>query len=70
MKEKILGILFVGAIMLALVMGLSLLTAFPFMWLWNYAVVGAITVAKPIEYWVAYWLMTFVSFFLVSRSSS
>lgn len=45
--------------------------ALPFMWIWNYAVVAAVTVAKPIGYWTAFWLIVFLSVFVVdSRSSS
>lgn len=52
------------------VIALSLLLAFPFMWMWNYAVVAAISVAKPIDYWVAFTLMVFISAFVSSSSSS
>ena len=41
-----------------------LLMAFPFMWIWNRAVVEAITIARPIDYWTAFWLMTFICVFL------
>ena len=49
---------------------LVLLFAFPFMWLWNYAVVSAVSVAQPITYWVALCLMTFLSAFVASSRSS
>lgn len=42
---------------------LGLLFAFPFMWIWNFAVVKAITVANPISYWTAYLLALFFGFF-------
>lgn len=35
---------------------ISLLMAWPTMWLWNYCIVEAITVARPINYWVAFWI--------------
>lgn len=45
--------------------------AFPFMWMWNYAIVKAITVASPITYWPAYWMMLFINLWIGgSRSSS
>lgn len=47
-----------------------LLMAWPFMWIWNYAVVSAVTVTKPIGYWVAFWLMLFVSLFVAGSKSS
>jgi hypothetical protein len=50
------------------VFGFSLIMAFPFMLIWNYAVVSALTCAKPIGFWVAYWLMVFFGFFLGSTS--
>ena len=49
---------------------LSLIMAFPFMWIWNYAVVSAITVANPITYGVAFWLMCFMGWFVVGTKSS
>ena len=58
-----------GAIAFAVVC--CLLLAWPFMWMWNFAVIGAVTVAKPISYWIAFWLMLFISIFVAgSRSSS
>jgi hypothetical protein len=59
--------LFVFFVVVAAV--LSLLMAWPFMWLWNYAVVSALTVAKPIGYWVAFWLLMFVSLFIAGSAS-
>ena len=48
-----------------------LLLAWPFGAMWNYAVVQAVTVAQPIEYWPAFWLMMFIGLFIAgSRSSS
>lgn len=68
MKAIIAGLFCITA---ALVTALStcLLVAYPFMWIWNYAVVAAITIAKPIEYWVAYWLMLFISMFVAGSRS-
>jgi hypothetical protein len=48
----------------------SLILAWPFMWLWNYAVCGAVNVATPIEYWRAFWLLTFLMLFAKSTSQS
>lgn len=39
---------------------LAILLTFPFMWIWNYAVVAAISIAKPISFWVAFWLSFFI----------
>lgn len=43
---------------------LGLLVAWPFMWIWNYAVVGSLTVATPVNYWMAYWAMIFFNLFI------
>lgn len=43
---------------------LALLSAWPFMWMWNYAVVSAVTVASPITYWPAFCLMLFLALFV------
>jgi hypothetical protein len=48
----------------------TLLFAFPFMWMWNYAVVSALTVAKPISYWVAFCLMWFISIFIAANNNN
>lgn len=37
-----------------------------FMWMWNYAVVAAMSFANPISYGVAACLMVFISLFVVS----
>ena len=55
---------------IALLACLSLALAWPFMWLWNYAIVSAIKVANPINYWVAFWLMMFIALFVRSTRSS
>jgi hypothetical protein len=64
---KIAGIVAVGACIIVLI---SLLMAFPFMWIWNYAVVSAVTVVKPIGYWVAFWLMMFCGTFIAGTQSN
>lgn len=58
----LIGVMFMTAV-------LMLLLAWPFMLIWNYAVVSALTVAKPIDYWVAFWMMSFLALF-VSRAGS
>jgi hypothetical protein len=58
-------------IVLLVIAGLSLFLALPFMWIWNYAVVAAISGTNEIGYWVAFWLMLFISLFVAgSRGSS
>jgi hypothetical protein len=59
-----LGIVFVVVYILLL-----LIFAYPFMLLWNYAVVAAISVAKPIGYWVSCCLMIFISFFMIGSKN-
>lgn len=49
---------------------IMLLCAYPFMWIWNYAVVGAISVAKPIDYWTSFWLAMFFAGLKSNTSSS
>lgn len=44
----------VGLIAIALI---TLPLAAPFMWIWNYAVVQAVTWANAIGFWVAFWLL-------------
>jgi hypothetical protein len=56
--------------LLVLVIGLALLIAWPFMLMWNYAVVSALSVANPIGYWVAFWLMFFIGSFITASNSS
>ena len=60
------GAILIGIVVAALV---CLLLAWPFMLLWNYAVVAALTIVKPINYWTAFWLMLFLSFFIVGYNS-
>lgn len=50
--------------------GFCLLLAYPFMVMWNYAVVEAVSVARPITYWPAFCLMMFLSLFLVKSGTS
>jgi len=52
-----------------LVMAMPLFMAWPFMWIWNYAVVSAVTVTAPIGYWTAFWLMVFVIVWLAGSNS-
>lgn len=47
----------------------ALLVVWPFMCIWNYAIVAAVSVAKPIEYWVAFWLMVFMAIFFAGAKS-
>ena len=46
---------------------LGLLIAYPFMWIWNYVMVEALTVTGPISYWEAYWLFCIFALFLSSE---
>lgn len=68
--DKMITWVIVALGVLCFVACVCLLLALPFMWIWNYAVVSALTIAKPINYWVAFWLMLFVSFFFVSKNQS
>ena len=58
----IVAVLVVGAILL------SFPLAYAFMLIWNFAVVGALDFANPVDFWHAYWLMCFFLFFV--RASS
>lgn len=60
---KFLAILLIAA-------GIAMVFAFPFMWMWNYAVVEAVSVARPITFWPAFWLMMFCSSFSSSHAKS
>ena len=62
-------LLLIGGVLLVAVAS-CLLLAWPFMLIWNYAVVAAVTMTKPIEYWVAFWLMLFLSLFIVGSKTS
>lgn len=48
---------------------IALLTALPFMLLWNMAFVPAVTIAKPIGFVHAFFLSMFFSMFIVGRHS-
>lgn len=37
----------------------ALLFALPFRMLWNWVVVGSLTFAKPIDFWIAFWIVFF-----------
>ena len=56
--------------LLAIVVAFSTLFALPFMWLWNFAVVQAVTFANPIGFWVAWALMFFLGAFVSGARSS
>ena len=56
-----------GALLLVFV--ICLLLTWPFMVVWNYAVVAAISVAKPIGYWVAFCLILILITFISAFSS-
>ncbi len=58
------------AILIIFIIMLPFLGALPFKWMWNYAVVSAITIAQPIGYWTAFCLMMFLSIFMVGSRSS
>lgn len=64
------GYIAIFLIVAAIIGGLCLLVAWPFMWVWNYAVVSAVTIAKPINYWVAFWLSLFVALWLRPSTSA
>jgi hypothetical protein len=46
------------------------LVAVPFMLMWNHAVVSAITIAKPIGYWVSFGLTIFFLTFVTGARTS
>lgn len=69
-KLAIIGATTVGvAAGVAILAVFSLVLAWPFMWMWNYAVVSALTIAKPIGYWVAFWLMLFIGVFCLNSNT-
>lgn len=65
--EKVLGVIF-GLVVIIFI--LAFMMALPFMWIWNYAVVAAISVANPINFRQAFWLAVFCATFLSSSSAS
>ena len=56
-KLKAILMIILGLIVIAV---FAVLFAFPFMWLWNFSVVAALTIAKPIDYPVALGLMILI----------
>lgn len=70
MKSDAINFVIGLGVILALITVISLLMAWPFMWIWNYAMVSAVTFAKPITYWVAFWLAAFSSLFVRNSGSS
>ena len=69
--REFLIVLCLGVVFVVVYILLLLIFAYPFMLLWNYAVVAAISVANPIGYWVSFCLMIFISFFMIgSRNAS
>ena len=56
-KLKAILMIILGLIVIAV---FAALFAFPFMWLWNFSVVAALTIAKPIDYPVALGLMILI----------
>lgn len=63
------SVLAIMAIMIPIAAAICFVLAWPFMWLWNYAMVKAVTVCQPITYWPAFWLMILISMFFLSSSS-
>ncbi len=61
---QILAIIMVVVLALALWAGASLLIAFPFMALWNFAIVHAFH-APELGYWHAWALLVFSSLFII-----
>jgi hypothetical protein len=58
----------IGVIALAIV--LSLLLAWPVMWLWNNCLVGAVDGVHPVGFWQALGLMILCSFLFKSSSTT
>lgn len=48
---------------------IALFLSLPFMLMWNYAVVSAISVANVINFWQAFWLLFFIGFFIKSTDT-
>lgn len=65
--EKVIGV-FIALIFACVI--IAILMAYPFMLIWNYAVVAAIDVANPITFWQAFWLSLFCSMFLSGNRAS
>lgn len=61
----------IGLIAGILVVGLFAgLLAYPFMLMWNYSVVAALTIANPIGYWQSFWLMMLIGLFVTSKGKN
>jgi hypothetical protein len=60
--------LFIGIVIVCMI--LALIVAWPFMLIWNYAVVAAISVANPINFWQAFWLSVFCALFISGDGKS
>lgn len=58
--------LFISVLVLITVM--AIIMAFPFMLLWNYAAVGALTIAKPIGFWQSFWLLWLITWIFSNRA--
>jgi len=50
-------------IAILVVVTFALMATWPFLWIWNFAVVAALTVAKPLTYWRAFWLLVLLASF-------
>ncbi len=64
---KIVGVL-IGLIVIGII--LSVLLAFPVMWLWNFAVVGTIAGVAPLTFWKALAMMILCTFLFKSSGST
>lgn len=64
---EILGLL-VFVIFIAVIW--SIIMAYPFMLMWNYVVVEAVTICNPVEFWEAFWLMLFISLFIKNSTTT
>jgi len=63
MTKGMTKIVLVVLLIIAAMFVLSLIAAIPFMYIWNYAVVAALSIATPINYTEAFWLVIFISMF-------
>lgn len=70
MTTRVLASITASLIIFGVVVAIGLLFAFPFMWIWNYAIVKAITIANPIDYWTAYLLTLFIGLFFRAQIST
>ena len=67
--KQVLVVIGLGLAITVMCIAMSLLLAWPFMWIWNYAVCGALSIATTIDYWRAFWLLTFMWLFMKSSSA-